>query len=107
MDTVIKTQVEKTFLSLPHEERESIIRHGTAPRLSDLSKRLLLAESKVRHFEEKHKVTLAQLDADGLSDDADYEMHEDYIMWHHRAVRLPTRSKRASPLWRKRSNGHR
>jgi hypothetical protein len=83
MDTDIKTQVEKTFLSLPREERETIISHGTALRLSDLRKRLFLAESKVRHFEEKYKVTLAQLDAAGLPDDADYEMHEDYIMWHH------------------------
>jgi len=83
MDTGIKTRVEKTFLSLPREERETIISHGTALRLSDLRKRLFLAESKVRHFEEKYKVTLAQLDADGLADDADYEMHEDYIMWHH------------------------
>jgi hypothetical protein len=83
MDIGIKTRVEKTFLSLPREERETIISHGTAPRLSDLRKRLFLAENKVRHFEEKHKATLAQLDADGLADDADYEMHEDYIMWHH------------------------
>ena len=60
--------------------------HGAAPRLSNLRKRLFLAESKVRHFEEKYKVTLGQLDADGLSDDADYEMHEDYRMWHHRAA---------------------
>jgi hypothetical protein len=86
MDTGIKTRVEKTFLSLPREERETIISHGTAFRLSDLRKRLFLAESKVRHFEEKYKVTLAQLDTDGLPDDADYEMHEDYIMWHHWAA---------------------
>jgi hypothetical protein len=86
MDTGIKTQVEKTFLSLPREERESIISHGTALRLSDLRKRLFLAESKVRHFEEKYKLSLAQLDTDGLPDDADYEMHEDYIMWHHWAA---------------------
>ena len=83
MDTGVKTQVEKTFLSLPREERESIISHGTAIRLSNLRKRLFLAESKLRHFEEKYKVGLAQLDADGLPDDADYEMHEDYVMWHH------------------------
>ena len=86
MDTGIKTQVEKTFLSLPREERESIISHGTALRLSDLRKRLFLAESKVRHFEEKYKLSLAQLDTDGLPDDTDYEMHEDYIMWHHWAA---------------------
>jgi hypothetical protein len=86
MDAGVKTQVEKTFLSLPREERETIISHGAALRLSNLRKRLFLAESKVRHFEEKYKAALAQLDANGLPDDADYEMHEDYIMWHHWAA---------------------
>ena len=86
MDTGVKTQVEKTFLSLPREEREAIISHGTALRLSSLRKRHFLAESKVHRFEEKYRVNLAQLDADGLADDADYEMHEDYIMWHHWAA---------------------
>ena len=83
MGTGIGTQVEETFSSLPREEREAIISHGAVLRLSNLRKRLFLAESKVRHFEEKYKVTLAQLDTDGLPDDAGYEMHEDYIMWHH------------------------
>lgn len=86
MNTGVKTQVEKKFLSLPREEREAIISHGTVLRLSSLRKRLFLAESKVRHFEEQYKVTLAQLDAEGLADDAGYEMHEDYIMWHHWAA---------------------
>jgi hypothetical protein len=83
MDPNIEIPMEKTFLSLPREEREMIISHGTALRLSDLRKRLFLAESKVQHFEEKYKATLDQLDADGLPNNADYEMHEDYIMWHH------------------------
>ena len=86
MDTDVKTQVEKAFLSLPREEREAIISYGSALRLSNLRKRLFLAESKVRHFEEQYQVTLAQLDTDGLPDDASYEMHEDYIMWHHWAA---------------------
>jgi hypothetical protein len=79
----VKMQIEEPFLSLPHEERTAIISHGAALRLSDLRKRLFLAESKVRHFEEKYGISLARLDAEGLPDDADYEMHEDYIMWHH------------------------
>jgi len=83
MDSDVKKQVERTFSSLPREEREAIISHGAALRLSSLRKRLFLAESKVQHFEEQYKVTLAQLDAEGLPDDAGYEMHEDYIMWHH------------------------
>ena len=86
MKTRVKMQLEKAFLSLPPEEREAIISHGTALRLSSLRKRLFLAESKVQHFEKRYKITLAQLDADGLPDDADYEMHEDYIMWHHWAA---------------------
>jgi len=78
-----KTQREKVFLSLPREERETIISHGTAIRLSNLKKQLFLAESKVRHYEEKYKVTMVQMDAEGLPDNADCEIHEDYIMWHH------------------------
>jgi len=76
-------QTEQVFLSLPSEEREMIISHGTALRLSDLKKRHFLATSKVRHFEEKYHSTLAQLEQEGLPDDADYEMHEEYIMWRH------------------------
>ena len=78
-----KTQREKVFLSLPREERETIISHGTAIRLSNLKKQLFLAESKVRHYEEKYKVTIVQMDAEGLPDNAGCEVHEDYIMWHH------------------------
>jgi hypothetical protein len=28
-------------------------------------------------------MTLGELEAKGLPDDADYRMHEDYVMWHH------------------------
>ena len=83
MDSRTDTQVEEAFLSLPRQERNVIISYGTALVLSDLRKRLFLAESKVRHLEEKYQVALSQLDADGLPDDAGYEMHEDYVMWHH------------------------
>ena len=86
MNTGVEMQTEQIFLSLPREERETIISHGAAIRLSNLRKRLFLAESKVRHFEEQYQITLAQLDIDGLPDNAGYEMHEDYIMWHHWAA---------------------
>ena len=75
--------IEGFFSSLPEDERVAIISYGVAIRLSDLRKRLFLAESKVKHFEGKYQTTLAELDSDGLPDDADYEMHEDYILWHH------------------------
>ena len=83
MEIGVETQVEKTFSTLPREEREAIISQGTALRLSNLRKRLFLAKSKVRLFEEQYGINLTQLDAAGLPDDAGYEMHEDYIMWHH------------------------
>jgi hypothetical protein len=86
MNEVVRTQIEESFLALPREERGAIISHGIALRLSDLRKRLFLAESKVRHFEEKYNISLTRLDAEGLPDDADYEMHEDYILWHHWAA---------------------
>ena len=75
--------IEGLFSSLPQGERAAIISYGIAIRLSSLRKRLFLAESKVKHFEEKFQTTLAELDAEGLPDDADWEMHEDYILWHH------------------------
>jgi hypothetical protein len=76
-------EVEKTFLMLPPSEREAVISHGVAIRLSDLRKRLFLAESKIRHFEETYKTSLSQLETLGLPDEADCLMHEDYVMWQH------------------------
>jgi hypothetical protein len=51
--------------------------------MSALRNRPSLAESKARHFEAHYRITLEQLDARGLPDNASYEMHEDYILWHH------------------------
>lgn len=80
MDT---RKVEPIFLLLPGEERETLISLGATLRLSYLKKRLFLAESKQRHFQEQYGVSLAQWDVEGLPDDADFNMHEDYVMWHH------------------------
>jgi len=77
------TPIEKAFSSLPLEARETIIRHGVALRVAELQKRLFLAETKVRQFEERYQTTLSPLDATGLPDNADYAMHEEYILWHH------------------------
>ena len=86
MQAEVKTPIERVFLSLPEAERETIIRHGVALRLSDLGKRLFLAESKLRQFEERYGAALTHLDQAGLPDNAGYEMHEDYIVWHHWAT---------------------
>lgn len=76
-------EVERTFSMLPVAERKAVITHGVALRLSELRKRLFLAESKIRHFEEMYKTTLAQIETIGLPDEADYLVHEDYVMWRH------------------------
>ncbi len=83
MNTAFAEQIEHDFLALPQAERQTIISYGAALRLADLNKRLFFAESKVRFFEDKHGTHLTRLDADGLPDDAGFELHEDYIMWHH------------------------
>jgi hypothetical protein len=83
MRLVENDMIENKFSSLPEEEKVSVISHGVALRLSEWKKRLFLAENKVRLFEEKYSMSLAELDTKGLPDDADHEMHEDFIMWHH------------------------
>ena len=83
MPAEVNTQIENTFLALPPLEREAIITHGAAIRLSSLQQRLFLAQSKARSFEEKYKTTLEALNESGLPDQAGYEMHEDYLMWMH------------------------
>ncbi len=83
MNTAVAEQIEHDFLALPQAERQTIISYGAALRLADLNKRLFLAESKLRHFQEKHNTDLAHLDNVGLPDDAGVDLHEDFIMWHH------------------------
>ena len=83
MEPTLMEKTEKGFTSLSPEEKFAIITHGTALYLSTLEKRLFLAQAKVRQFEETYGISLSELDAQGLSDEADYQMHEDYLMWHH------------------------
>jgi hypothetical protein len=91
-------RIEDLFSALVPEEKASVISHGVVLRLSDLQKRRFLAESKVRYFEEKYHTTLEELDVEGLPDDAEYEMHEDYIMWHHWAEVLEETKERIASL---------
>lgn len=90
--------IEELFSALVADEKISIISHGVALRLSELQKRRFLAESKVRQFQEKYDTVLEDLEAEGLPDDATYEMHEDYIMWHHWAEVLAKSESRIRAL---------
>jgi len=98
MNVTVDTPIEKSFLALPPTERATIIRHGVALRMSDLQKRLFLAESKVQSLEVKYNTSLATLDSEGLPDDAGVDMHEDYIMWHHWARAAQIARKELSAL---------
>ena len=75
--------IEQAFRRLEDSQRADIIYHGALLRLSELRKRLYLAESKTRDFESKYEITLDRLEIQGVPVDASYEMHEDYILWQH------------------------
>ena len=77
------TDIEKKFSTLPDKDRETIISYGASLRLTSLKKRYFLAEQKVKYFENQYKTTLGKVETGGIPDDADHEMHEDYIEWSH------------------------
>ena len=77
------TEIEKKFSTLPDKDRETIISYGASLRLDSLKKRFFLAEQKVKSFESQYKTTLKKIETGGIPDDADHEMHEDYIEWSH------------------------
>ncbi|MEE4359229.1 MAG: hypothetical protein V2I97_22355 [Desulfococcaceae bacterium] len=79
----ITGKIERRFSLLPPEEKAAVVSHSAAVRFSDLNKQLFPALGKIRFFEEKYRMNLSEPEEKGLPDNADYEMHEDYIMWHH------------------------
>jgi hypothetical protein len=83
MEPARRKKIETQFEKLPPESKAAIIVHGVALYQSMLKKQLVLAQAKIQQFEAKYQTSLSQLDNSGLPEDADYEMHEDYIMWHH------------------------
>ena len=76
-------QIEAIFAELTPEDKVSVIRYGMYLLRLELQQHRVLAEGKVRHYEATYHTTLAALNAEGLPDDAGYEMHEDVIMWQH------------------------
>ncbi len=68
---------------LPVEELTSILRQGAILRLPHLESRLLQAKEHVNRFEAEYGTTLETLRTRGLPDDADYNLHEDFIEWEY------------------------
>jgi len=95
---VMDVPLRPRFSCLPNAEKVSVITHGAALLLSEWKKRLFLAESKIRHFEDKYHSALVDIEEKGLPDDADFELHEDYIMWHHWTDAASKARKRVSDL---------
>jgi hypothetical protein len=75
--------VDRAFHSPAPEDRAEILSVGAAFHRLNLEKRLERSRSKVQALEAKYHTTLGQLESNGLPDDADYVMHEDYIEWHY------------------------
>jgi hypothetical protein len=81
--TVKPEAIEQAFHALGFEDRAEIVSVGAAFHRLTLKKRLERAGHKVKEFEARYKMTLDQLEMNGLPDDAGYAMHEDYVEWHY------------------------
>lgn len=83
MSTTFDENIDNLFSTLTADEKRTIISHGAAIYLSDLKKRWFLAQAKIDHFEKKYGLSLTRLEERGLPTDADFQIHEDYVMWNH------------------------
>ncbi len=81
---MMKTTVNVLDIAeLPAQEMVSILRQGSVLRLPHLEARLQMAQERVNRFETTYATTLDELEAQGLPDGADYQMHEDFIEWEY------------------------
>jgi hypothetical protein len=80
MDTIVSVM---DIAELPSQEMLSILRQGSILRLPYLEGRLRQAQEHVAYFEDTYNITLGELLAQGLPDDADYQAHEDFIEWEY------------------------
>lgn len=71
------------WIELPTLELIPILQQGAVLRLPYLESRLGEAQAQVKMFEDKYATTFDTLNAEGLPDDAAYEMHEDFIEWEY------------------------
>jgi len=83
IDMIRRISDAKEISNIPPREVASIFKQGAILRLPYLEGRLLQASKNVKNFELKYKNTLNQLKANGLPEDAGYEMHEDFLEWEY------------------------
>ena len=73
----------RNWIELPTLELIPILRQGAVLRLPYLESRLAEAQAQIKVFEDRYTTTFDELNAEGLPDDAAYEMHEDFIEWEY------------------------
>lgn len=78
-----KTVDVMNIAELPAQEMLSILRQGSLLRLPHLEGRLQQAQKQIIRFETTYGLTFAELAAQGLPNDADYQTHEDFIEWEY------------------------
>jgi hypothetical protein len=75
--------VERVFHSLPAVDQMEVMTFGASFHRLKLEKKLERARSKIQALEARYGVTLDRLELQGLPDDADYAVHEDYVGWRY------------------------
>jgi hypothetical protein len=80
MESMVKV-IERA--EIPPEELVCILKQGAILRLPYLEGRVLQAREHTKRLYEKYGITLDTLQSQGLPEDANYEMHEDFITWEY------------------------
>ncbi|MDI6791692.1 MAG: hypothetical protein QME81_02325 [bacterium] len=79
----LSDEIAQMVSMVPSEELSPVFRQGALLRLPYLESRLREAEDRIKRFEMRYQTTIIRLKADGLPDDADHTMHEDFIEWEY------------------------
>ncbi len=74
---------ERVFHSLPAVDQMEVMTFGASFHRLNLEKKLERAQAKIQAMEARYGVTLDRLELQGLPDEADYAMHEDYVEWRY------------------------
>jgi len=72
---------ERSFAALTPEARRRLLELGAPLLRTEAEGRLALAERKIKTFELKYGTDFVELEHKGLPEDADIEMHEDFVEW--------------------------
>jgi len=72
---------ERSFAALTPEARRRLLELGAPLLRTEAEGRLALAERKIKTFEHKYGTGFVELEHKGLPENADIEMHKDFVEW--------------------------